>query len=85
MMFLDFYCLYPCTQCSTLIHENIQANPHDNVTTIFALRDIHSIYCNITFKYFIADDAMDSYPTYYLLNHYNLIPFIALYFRTTYF
>jgi len=25
---------------------------------------------------------MDNYPTYYLLNRYNMIPFIAMYFRT---
>jgi hypothetical protein len=56
----------------------VQANRHDSVTTIFALRDIHSIYHNLTFKYFIADGAMDNYPTYDLLNHYNMIPFIAL-------
>jgi len=37
----------------------VQANRHDSVTTIFALRDIHSIYHNLSFKHFIADGAMD--------------------------
>ncbi len=35
----------------------VQANHHDSVTTIFALRDIHSLYHNLNFKYFIADGA----------------------------
>jgi len=60
----------------------VQANRHDSVTTIFALRDIHSIYHNLSFKHFIADGAMDNYPTYDLLKHYNMIPFIALDSRT---
>jgi hypothetical protein len=60
----------------------VQANRHDSVTTIFTLRDIHSLYYDLKFKHFIADGAMDNYPTYDLLKHYNMIPFIALDFHT---
>lgn len=60
----------------------VQASRHDSVTTVFALRDIHNIYPEFKFKNFIADGAMDNYPTYELLDHYNIMPFIALDSRT---
>lgn len=56
----------------------VQANRHDSVTTVFALDGIHKIYPNIHFRNFIADGAMDSYPIYDLLKHYDMIPFISL-------
>ncbi|NMB97165.1 MAG: hypothetical protein GYA02_11245 [Clostridiaceae bacterium] len=60
----------------------VQASRHDSVTTVFALRDILKLYPNFTFKNFIADGAMDNYPTYDLLKHYDIIPFISLDSRT---
>lgn len=60
----------------------VQANRHDSVTTIFALRDILEMYPNLKFRDFIADGAMDNYPTYELLKHYDMIPFISLDSRT---
>jgi len=60
----------------------VQANRHDSVTTVFALRDIFNLYPNMKFKNFLADGAMDNYPTYDLLNHYDMLPFISLDSRT---
>ena len=60
----------------------VQASRHDSITTVFALEDIHSLYPNLHFKNFIADGAMDNYPTYDLLKHYDLLPFISLDSRT---
>lgn len=60
----------------------VQASRHDSVTTVFALEDIHKLYPDIRFKNFIADGAMDSYPIYELLKHYDMIPFISLDTRT---
>ncbi|MCQ1531841.1 hypothetical protein [Lutispora saccharofermentans] len=60
----------------------VQASRHDSITTVFALEDIHKIYPNLRFKSFIADGAMDNYPTYDLLKHYDILPFISLDSRT---
>lgn len=60
----------------------VQASRHDSVTTVFALEDIHKLYPDLRFKFFIADGAMDNYPTYELLKHYDILPFIALDSRT---
>jgi hypothetical protein len=60
----------------------VQASRHDSVTTIFALRDIFELYPNLKFKNFLADGAMDNYPTYELLKHYDMLPFISLDSRT---
>lgn len=40
------------------------------------------MYPNLKFKNFIADGAMDNYPTYELLKHYDMLPFISLDSRT---
>ncbi len=60
----------------------VQASRHDSITTVFALQDIHKLYKGLHFKSFIADGAMDNYPTYELLKHYDLLPFISLDSRT---
>lgn len=60
----------------------VQASRHDSITTVFALRDIHGIYPDLKFKNFLADGAMDNYPTYELLKYYAMTPFIALDSRT---
>lgn len=60
----------------------VQASRHDSITTVFALRDIHNMYTQISFKNFLADGAMDNYPTYELLKSYDMLPFIALDSRT---
>jgi len=60
----------------------VQASRHDSITTVFALQDIRKLYPNMHFKNFIADGAMDNYPTYELLKCHDMIPFISLDSRT---
>jgi len=60
----------------------VQASRHDSITTVFALRDIHNMYSKIYFRNFLADGAMDNYPTYKLIKFYDILPFIALDSRT---
>jgi hypothetical protein len=55
-----------------------QAQRHDSIISIFALDEAIKLFPQITFKHYIADCAMDNYPTYRLLNHYNIIPVIPL-------
>ena len=56
----------------------VQASRHDSITTVFALQDLRKLYPSLTLKSFIADGAMDNYPTYALLKHFEVTPFIAL-------
>lgn len=56
----------------------VQASRHDSITTVFAMDDIHKLYPAMHFKNFLADGAMDNYPTYDLLKHYDMVPFISL-------
>lgn len=56
----------------------VQANRHDNITTVLVLQDIQNFYPTIHFKSFVADGAMDNYPTYELLKHLEITPFISL-------
>ncbi|UZQ49569.1 hypothetical protein [Clostridium kluyveri] len=60
----------------------VQASRHDSITTVFALQDIYNLYPDFRFGNFIADGAMDNYPTYELLNHYDILPFISLNSKT---
>ena len=60
----------------------VQASRHDSISTVFALDDIHQLYPDTHFKYFIADGAMDKYPIYDLVSHYDMLPFIPLESRT---
>lgn len=55
-----------------------QAQRHDSVIAIFALNELLKLYPEITFKNYIADGAMDNYPTYKYLQYLNMIPFIPL-------
>jgi hypothetical protein len=55
-----------------------QAQRHDAIITIFALDEVIKLYPNIVFKNFLADGAMDNYPTYKLVDHFNMFPFIPL-------
>jgi len=59
-----------------------QASRHDSITAIFALEDICRLYPYMHFGSFIADGAMDNYPTYALLKHHGMLPFISLDSRT---
>jgi len=60
----------------------VQANRHDSITTVYALTDIFRLFPKLRFKSFLADGAMDNYPTYELLKHLKMIPFISLDTRT---
>jgi hypothetical protein len=55
-----------------------QATRHDSILTVFALNEVRKMYPNLVMKNFLADGAMDNYPTYKLLQHYSMIPFIPL-------
>ena len=55
-----------------------QAPRHDSVLTIFALSEIRKTFPNLNLKNFIADGAMDNYPTYNLLQKWDINPFIPL-------
>ena len=55
-----------------------QAQRHDAIITVFALDESLKLYPNIVFKNFLADGAMDNYPTYKLVNHLGMVPFIPL-------
>jgi hypothetical protein len=55
-----------------------QATRHDSILTIFALNEVRKLYPDITFRHFLADGAMDNYPTYQLLHQWNMIPYIPL-------
>ena len=60
----------------------VQANRHDSTTTVYALADILRLYPDLSFSSFLADGAMDNYPTYELLRHFKITPFISLDART---
>lgn len=79
--------------CSALLHlivptiylsisEFAQATIHDSILTIYALNEVRKVYPDITFRHFLADGAMDNYPTYRLLQQSNMIPYIPLNSRT---
>lgn len=55
-----------------------QAQRHDSIIAVFALNEVIKLYPDIIFKNYIADGSMDNYPTYKLLQHHNMIPFIPL-------
>jgi hypothetical protein len=41
-----------------------QATRHDSILTVFALNEVRKMYPYFIFKNFLADGAMDNYPTY---------------------
>lgn len=55
-----------------------QAQRHDSIIAVFALDEVRKLYPKVCFKNYIADGSMDNYPTYKLLQHYSMIPFIPL-------
>lgn len=55
-----------------------QATRHDSILTVFSLNEVRKMFPNIVLKNFLADGAMDNYPTYKLLQHFSLIPYIPL-------
>lgn len=55
-----------------------QAPRHDSILSIFALSEVIKMFPKLKFKNFIADGAMDNYPTYDLLRYLDINPFIPL-------
>jgi len=57
---------------------NAQASRHDSILTVFAMSEVRKLYPNLRIRNFIADGSMDNYPTYKLMYHWDIIPFIPL-------
>lgn len=55
-----------------------QASRHDSILAVFAMSEVRKLYPDLCIRNFIADGAMDNYPTYELMYHWNIIPFIPL-------
>jgi len=55
-----------------------QASRHDSVTLLSALDRMRRLYPEFEFSGLILDKAHDNYPTYELLNHWEIEPFIPL-------
>lgn len=56
----------------------VQAQRYDGVTAIFAISEARKMYPLFNFDKFIADAAHDNYPTYKLLNKWNIKAIISL-------
>lgn len=56
----------------------VQAQRYDGVTAIFTLSEVKKMYPLFNFDKFIADAAHDNYPTYKLLNKWNIKAVISL-------
>ena len=61
----------------------VSASRHDSVSAIFALAEFRELYPNLHINTFISDSASDNYPTYKLLDHWNMNAVIALNNRNT--
>lgn len=57
---------------------NAQASRHDSILTVFTMSEVRKLYPKITIKNFLGDGSMDNYPTYELLHHWQITPFIPL-------
>jgi hypothetical protein len=56
----------------------VDAKRHDSVSAVVALAEFKDLYPNLTVDTFIHDSAADNYPTYELLNHWDIDAVIAL-------
>lgn len=56
----------------------VEAPRYDGVTAIIALSEARALYPDFVFDKFIGDCAHDNYPTYHLLNKWNIKPVIPL-------
>lgn len=79
--------LYGVTACDSpydlpVYLKSVQASRHDSVSTIYALEDVKNLFPSFKFKNFLADGAMDNYPTYEYLYQKKITPFIPLDSRT---
>jgi len=75
--------IYGITACDSpydlpIYLKSVQASRHDSISTIFALEDVFELFPALKIKNFLADGAMDNYPTYEYLNKHEIAPFIPL-------
>jgi len=56
----------------------VEASRHDSVSAVVALAEFRDLYPNLKIDTFISDSASDNYPTYTLLNKWNINAVIAL-------
>jgi hypothetical protein len=56
----------------------VGANRHDSVTAVVALAEFRDLHPNLTVNSFISDSASDNYPTYELLDIWDINAVIAL-------
>jgi len=56
----------------------VDAKRHDSISAVVALAEFRDLYPNLTVDTFLSDSASDNYPTYELLNHWNINAVIAL-------
>jgi len=56
----------------------VQANRHDSVSAVVTLAEFRDLYPDLTIKTFIHDSACDNYPTYELLDRWNIAAIIPL-------
>ena len=61
-----------------LVMRFVGANRHDSVSGIVALAELRELTPELPIKSVCFDSANDNYPTYELLKHWNIIPFIDL-------
>jgi hypothetical protein len=56
----------------------VDAKRHDSISAVVALAEFRDLYPGLTVKNFISDSASDNYPTYELLDEWNINAIIAL-------
>jgi len=56
----------------------VDAKRHDSISAVVALAEFRDLYPNLTIDTFISDSASDNYPTYELLDKWNINAVIAL-------
>lgn len=56
----------------------VDAKRHDSISAVVAIAEFIHLYPNLSVKTFLSDSASDNYPTYELLEHFNINAVIAL-------
>lgn len=56
----------------------VDAKRHDSISAVVAIAELMDLYPNLSVKTFLSDSASDNYPTYELLEHFNINAVIAL-------
>lgn len=56
----------------------VDAKRHDSISAVVAIAEFLELYPNLTVETFLSDSASDNYPTYELLDHFNINAVIAL-------